>query len=229
MNTTSLITRRNINHKNHQRLCQLIDELFEHYSRLLVIRVDFGYRKGYSTSQTEIKKDLRRLLNNMRHNHELFEHHITQCISIEYGNEKGWHAHTMFFFDGHNVYQDKYYAQEICYYWQKLITDGMGVAFNCNYKQDDYQRNALGQINWDNAEKIDWLKQNCGDYLCKEDELTKLHNGLDAIHRSARNFLCGQFRAKPTKQGRPRLSAPLPRALTLDLIAFGQVAALLND
>lgn len=62
--------------KNHDGMILYIDSLFEHYSRLQVIRLDLHYHKGHaiqsyddiSTRYWQAKNDFKHLLNNAKMN-----------------------------------------------------------------------------------------------------------------------------------------------------------------
>jgi Inovirus Gp2 len=101
--------------KNCMGLMEYIDSLFDHYSRLLVIRVDFGYRMGNVVSSEsdiiskylEAKEDRKHFFNNVKSNTNLFEHLVGYVWKLEYGADKGYHYHMLFFFYAAKVRQDE--------------------------------------------------------------------------------------------------------------------------
>lgn len=86
-----------VNRRNQRRLNKLIDDLFNDYSKLLVLRLDFYTLKDYELVNTYdyLNEAFERLRNNLRYN-KLFEHYITYAASIEYGTDKN--GTSMFFF-----------------------------------------------------------------------------------------------------------------------------------
>src|SRR5699024_1341533 len=106
------------NNPNQRRQAALIDDLFQLYSKLLFIRVDFYLRKEHDNVNNyhNLNNAFTRLRNNMRFN-SLFDHYITYCAKLEYGPQRGWHFHVLFFFDGQKVQNDYLLAQAIGEYW----------------------------------------------------------------------------------------------------------------
>ncbi len=87
------------NHKNLIRIYQRIDDLITDYSKLMVIRLDFGLKKEYEHLNTHqyMATAFDRLRNEFRYN-TLFKHNITYIAKLGYGSEKRFHYHILFFF-----------------------------------------------------------------------------------------------------------------------------------
>ncbi len=144
-----------------------------------------------------------RLRNNLRHNH-MFDGYITYIAKLEYGLEKGWHYHVIFFFDGHKVNADITRSQQIGEYWVNIITYGKGVYRSANMEHLEYKCYAAGTIHYWDTDKIIALKEKVAKYLAKQD--TEILNGhwKDAMGRNIRCFRTGQYTPKTNNIGRPR-------------------------
>ena len=122
---------------NYRSGAQYLSALFDKHSRLLIVRIDLGYRDGvYSPHLAPVgveqaHGDLARLYNNLRHN-ELFDHLVGRISKLEYGESKGYHYHTFFIFNGNKRNAAEHIAHAIGEYWKNNITGGRGLAFNCN-------------------------------------------------------------------------------------------------
>lgn len=92
--------------KNLKGSLAYVDHLFEHHSRLLVVRVDLSYQKTFIKNQTistEMTRVHRKRLFKRIRAHPLFENCLGYIWKLEYGKRKGFHYHTCFFFDGSKV------------------------------------------------------------------------------------------------------------------------------
>lgn len=198
---------------------EYVDDLFQTHSRLLVIRVDL-YPERFkpndliknpqvgSLATTDHLDDLiskvERLLNNRRHN-KLFEHCVGYILKIEYAIDRGWHAHTIFFYNGHKVQNDSYYSTKIGDYWTDVITGGQGAFWPCNRPSNisRYQKVGIGMVDYTDVEKRQALLEVVVAYLAKTDQYiqSKSFSG-QKLFRTGRS-------AKPQdiKRGRPRLNA----------------------
>lgn len=204
--------------KNHDSLMKYIDRLFGRHSRLLVLRIDLGYgkkdeRHDYSyylkpqeDDDIDIEKKCQQaqqhrenLFNNMRSN-KLFEHLCGFAWRLEYGVMKGFHFHTLFFFDGAKVQNDVLIARKIGEYWVDVITKGSGIYYNCNANKKDYQYLGIGMINHTETELIENLKEKVSSYLVKPDYYVK----MALTDKKARTFGKGQIKPK-NNRGRPRV------------------------
>lgn len=87
--------------KNLKGVTNYIQHLFTRHARLLVIRLDLAWGKAHSSSITpEIAKQQRQqLLRNMKRK-RLFKNVLGMVWKLEYGPDRGFHYHTLFFLDG---------------------------------------------------------------------------------------------------------------------------------
>jgi len=184
---------------NHQRLCELIEALFDRYSRLMVIRVDLGYTKldtpyiDYETARHHREQ----LCEALQH-HPLFEHLVGYAWKLEWRPDKGFHYHWFFFFDGHQCREDITQSRLIGELWKQSITGGQGLYHNCNVDAENkYYYNAMGAIDYYDFEKQRGLYK-LAKYLTKIDEYA-------AMLVSGRTF---QTSRKPAIPEGPRLGRP---------------------
>ncbi|EGB98640.1 inovirus Gp2 family protein [Pseudomonas aeruginosa] len=124
-----------------------VDAMFDRYARICVIRVDLYYRAEVQARLRveRVFDDLNRLIAERERN-LIFDHEIGYICSVEQGEDRGYHIHAAFFFNGAEVSADIYRAQRIGELWER-ITRGQGYFHNCNLEKDKYQdRLGLGLI-----------------------------------------------------------------------------------
>jgi hypothetical protein len=181
-----------------------VDDLFERHSRLVVLRIDFGYRDWTNAENNMIsnkaldqaRRDLARFFNNRRSN-TVFDHMVGHLWKLEEGTTKGYHFHVMFFFDGSKVQHDAHLAKLLGDYWQHKITKGEGCFYNCNAHKSKYRRLGIGRIEHGDHEMRDNLLLALA-YMTKADQYLRVR--ADA----ARIFGKGVVRARLSAAGRPR-------------------------
>ena len=189
------------NTKNTRSVIGYIDQLHDHHSKLLVLRVDLGYGKSHckDASLSEIKRDAKHMLDNRRSNHELFEHQVGYVMKFEHTEEKGPHIHALFVYDGQKVQKDAYLAQKIGDYWRDKITDGNGVYHNCNRDKSQYEQCGIGMIDYSDTEKRTVLANKVIPYMLKaEQSIDKLKAGKE------RSITKGGAPSNKSNAGRPR-------------------------
>lgn len=169
--------------KNYSGLLNYIDSLFARHSRLLVLRIDFSYGKGNNDmeecSEVDDRMDMLSSVSDRisRHRTELVSYLKNKCPNLgmvgfvwklEYGREKGHHYHMMFFLDGAKVRKDVVIARWIGEVWNNIITEGLGVYYNCNGCKSKYRFCGVGMIRHGDEEMISNLKR-AAIYLTKVD------------------------------------------------------------
>lgn len=183
-----------VNKVNIKRSVEYIDQLFSIHSKILAVRVDFYFNSEFSTPAF-LHKAFATLRNNWRFN-QLFDGFIGYIRKIEYGIERGWHMHVLFFFNGNKKQSDYALAEAIGLYWNNVLAKSMGGYYSSNMlPKETFQYNGLGLICYTDKEKIDNLKL-LSSYLCKTDT-------YPAEYGSVRTFATGQT-PKPGIGGRPR-------------------------
>lgn len=191
--------------KSYDGMIRYIDSLFEHYSRLVVIRLDL-YEDGPIMSLNDIEKkywqakyDFKHLLNNAKMN-GMFDDMVGYIWSLEYGPERGFHYHLVMFFNSSEVKNDVYRAWEVGEYW-KGITHLRGTYWNCNKDKNGYRQCGIGVIHYSDVEKINYLKE-AAAYLIKVDHYVRI-----LTPDNGRTFGRGEILPPRTSTvGRPRVA-----------------------
>ena len=139
--------RRDQTKKNAKSIQKYANGLHQLYSRLLVVRVDFGH---YGEYQHLVDIDLvyRHLdqIRRNRHHDGFFKHLVGSAWRLEQGETKGYHIHAVYYFKGSEHQNDWYMAQQIGEGWV-AITEGLGTYHSCNTpeaKQGYERRGILG-------------------------------------------------------------------------------------
>jgi hypothetical protein len=176
-----------------------IDALQEKFSKVCVIRNDFGYKKDENNNVNitldEANKHVNRFLSNRRNN-SVFDNNIGYIFKIEEGVDKGIHIHALILFNGNNVQNDKFKGDQLGQYWKK-ITNGKGSYHNCN--RNNYKDNATGMLDYRDIEKRRNLDK-AMEYLAKDDQRVEAlkENKKDRIIRR------GTLPKEKGNGGRPR-------------------------
>lgn len=215
--------------KNRQSLHDYIHQLFESYSRLLVIRLDLSYKNFRVMDWVEsiLKKpkdlDVKKItVNDVVAHREQFIEHLREKFGkalkgyvwkLEYGSMKGYHYHTIVFLDGAQYREDVTIAKSLGNYWMEQITGNAGLYFNCNAKKIRYKSCAVGMRSHSDPDLWEGMYRLI-DYLTKPDLWVRLQ-----LPDNRRTFGKGGGLPKPTqpKRGRPRqkASTPSPRRLAV--------------
>lgn len=185
-----------IDRRNTESMQNYIDALFNCYSRLLVVRVDFHYRKAEYENLTleRVANDRDLFLRMAKRQYRGLE---GLCWKLEYGRDRTFHYHMLFFFNGAEVRQDVTFGQQLGELWVS-ITSGDGTYFNCNADKSRYEQCYLGQINYFDYEKRSALLQ--ANYLTKADE------NIIAVQLDGKYRIFGrmEFPFRSFASGRPR-------------------------
>lgn len=187
--------------RNYESAKRFQEVLFDEYSRLMVVRIDFGYLQEYAQniSTEEANKNFERFLNNRRGKPTLFHALVGYIAKLEWGQDKKHHFHVILYFDGSKVHKDSYLANEIGMYW-KWIAEGRGTFFNCNACKNKYKRLGIGMISHDDMETRNNLLLAIR-YMTKKEQY--LH--AEKIGKNIRVFRRGTMPAlRATRAGRPR-------------------------
>ena len=154
-----------------------INNLFAKYSKLLVLRVDFGYSKMCTLGITldQAKRDLAHFFNNLKKNKSLSEHLVGNIWRWEFSGKKGYHCHCLFFYDGQEVQKDEFRGKQLGEYWQNVVTPGRGHYWNVNTveKKEEYRRKGLlgiGMIHRDDEALRSNLLQHITQYFLKMEQ-----------------------------------------------------------
>lgn len=121
---------------NTESLLEYAEQLFNHYTKLLIVRVDLGYLND-SKQQITIEQFYRNfeIMRNRLSNQDTFFSNLHgYSWAIEQGKERGYHVHLLLMYDGTKVQNGSYYAQRVGEKWQE-ITQGHGCYFNLHNKE----------------------------------------------------------------------------------------------
>jgi Inovirus Gp2 len=209
--SAAIKTRQRGANKNHKSLLDYIDSLFVCHSRMLVLRIDFGYKtrslpgKDVQTSVDfpEIKEQHNLLIKHLKT--KMFKDSFLGFASkFEYGWAKGYHFHSLIFLHGSQVREDIGLAKMIGDYWNDTLTKGKGLYYNCNARKEKYLHLGVGMMNYSDDGLISNLKEYVAPYLNKTDYFIKL-----ITPDKSRAFIKGNMiKPKAKKRGRPRSRTP---------------------
>lgn len=179
---------------------KLILRLRGKFSKLLVLRIDFCWKDPIQSDSTlkEMKVYFALVLKNFHHDKDL-PNIVGYIWKLEYGQQKGYHYHCIFFMDGNQFQRDAYYAEMIGQYWSKLTLD-KGYYFNCHRDKIKYRNLAIGMAHHDDQTFFDNLDQVLL-YICKQDQFL-IDKRL--LTPKLRVFGTSQRPAKAKTVGRPR-------------------------
>ncbi|TIC80536.1 YagK/YfjJ domain-containing protein [Crenobacter intestini] len=184
--------------KNVASFDKYITRLFEHYSKLLVVRIDLAYLRDSTEDITP--QTASRHLDLMLKNYKIkkqFKGVVGYAAKIEMGMETGCHIHLMLFFDGARHCRDVYIAKQIGEYWKDKVTKGIGRYHSCNANATGYKNYGIGMVNRTDIEKIAILRKTAL-YLVKADYYIRL-----LIGNNKRTFRRGEMPPLlPPKPGR---------------------------
>ena len=163
-----------------------IEDCFALHSRLLVLRLDFGYRLNVFADLDATIRHRDKLVRYLRDSYSKQHHdaYVGLIWKLEYGQDKGYHLHTLIVLDGSKVQQDVSHARIIGDYWEKEITHGDGLYYNCNADKDKYQRCGIGMVDHWDQQKRDYLLNDAASYLAKEDHLLQAMIQRESEHLS---------------------------------------------
>ncbi|MDE1963681.1 MAG: inovirus-type Gp2 protein [Xanthomonadaceae bacterium] len=185
--------------KNARSLRHYVKRMFERYSRLVVIRLDLGYRHDpdeqspVQFSSDKTRGHINEFLKFMRkRSHGL----VGYCWKKEYGAVKGMHVHLLIFLNGHYVREDITWGHYFGKSWERL-TQG-GVYWLCNADKEAYVRRGMlgiGMIEYDDVDLRMGLDQVIL-YLTKTDYYARYVG-----HGASRVFGKGVLKDKGFKPG----------------------------
>lgn len=179
---------------NYLSMVSYIDQLFSKHSRLLIIRVDLMFRDNtqgqYDAEFSRVC--FQRLLNNSRRN-RIFDNMVGYVWALEYGQNRGFHYHCLFIYNGSRSQQDITIGHEIGRYWMDMITEGTGTYYVSNDRKAYFEQQGtlgIGMIHRHDAVRRENLIRSAS-YLLKDDGL--IQQMLPESHRRFRTFGRGEI------------------------------------
>lgn len=148
--------------QNKRKLELYVNNLINHYSRLLFIRIDLKYAQQTSNHVSIENFDdhmskLRDLIGNKK---TCFEHLQGNAWAIEQGGVNGGlHCHLLLMYDGSERQSDWHIAKEVGEKW-KMITGGLGEYYSYHdpkrkQKYQQYGKLGIGMIHRDNPQEVE--------------------------------------------------------------------------
>ena len=148
--------------QNKRKLELYVNNLINHYSRLLFIRIDLKYAQKTSNHVSIENFDdhmskLRDLIGNKK---TCFKHLQGNAWAIEQGGiNGGLHCHLLLIYDGSERQSDWHVAKEVGEKW-KTITGGLGEYYSYHdpeikQKYQQYGKLGIGMIHRDNPQEVE--------------------------------------------------------------------------
>jgi len=157
-----------------RRVTEYTDSVLDRYARTVVVRVNLYYHKLSQARQRveQVFDDLDRLVA-ARERNPIFEYETGYICAVEQGEDRGYHIHAAFFFNGAQVWKDIYKAQQVGKLWGSL-TQGHGYFDSCNQDKSRYrERLGIGVIHRNDIEIRSHVHY-AMRYLVKDDQQLRL-------------------------------------------------------
>ncbi|QJT35943.1 inovirus Gp2 family protein [Aeromonas media] len=186
--------------RNSQSLEKYIPTLFLKHAKLLFIRLDLAYKeKVYCrlTPETAME-DRRRYLAIIKRQ---FPGLVGYIWKMEYGQDRRFHMHTVFIFNGARHQRDRSLGRLLGEHWEEYTND-LGTYFNCAHLRKQYQEwgnDGIGMVHCDDEQKQEKLFKAL-EYLTKHDELM-----LATLPSGRRTFGRMEIPEASRRRGRPRI------------------------
>lgn len=180
------------------RAIQLLNKLRVKYSKLLVLRLDFAIAKkcrNLSEDLNLIRKMFKKFL---KSRFSIHQRPIGYIWKLEYGVDKGYHYHTIFFLDGNKHQKDEIIADQFGKAWVQL-TEGKGTYYSCNGSKERYKDLAIGMVHHDDEKAYGTLESSVIRYFTKDKQHVLIPSG-----NRLKTFGTSQMPASKRKLGRPR-------------------------
>ncbi|MQZ58016.1 YagK/YfjJ domain-containing protein [Acinetobacter sp. LF10] len=132
---------------NRASLSQYLQQLLNHYSQLLFVRVDLSYAMEYRhlINIEQVKSVLSVLLNRIANKDTCFYGLQGYAWALEQGADKGYHCHLLLIYDPSKRQSDWYLADQVGQLW-KEITRQQGIFYNCNTSEIKAHYEKLGRL-----------------------------------------------------------------------------------
>lgn len=197
--------------RNLVELTNWIDGFFDHYSRILVVRIDLRYKKEVSDAITlETAQFHRKLLLEDRRSHaDVFAGLLGYAWGLEYGErEGGFHYHLLALYNGAERRDDISIGMAIRDLWDS-ITNGCGQCYISNYDKVKFESEGnlgIGMIHRDDFRLRINLIEKVASYITKKCTVFDIKSG----RTDSGNFRTfGKSRMdKPLNPNMPRRGRP---------------------
>ena len=204
--------------RNLEAGLKFLNDAFALCSKLLVLRVDLHYFTGSdaSASVETLQADLLKFWRQRRHDADREvrsgkykrDPFIGYIRIIEFGLTRHFHAHVLFFLDGHVVKDPYSHGEKMGQLWQR-VTAGRGTFHNCGHNWRGYKYPFLGVVDRRDEVKRSWIFEHGLKYMAKDDQCSPI------MTAGIRRFQTSQIREKSAR-GRRRLpDCELPTSVPL--------------
>lgn len=134
--------------RNRLSLETYLKQLFNHYARLLLVRIDFAIKQEYQheIGIAQFHAWINQMSNRYSNKDGCFSGLQGHAWAIEQGIDKGFHCHTLLIYDGSKHQNDYGLGLQVAQYWRQLTQD-KGCCFisnDPNYKSQFEIRGTLG-------------------------------------------------------------------------------------
>lgn len=134
--------------RNRCSLETYLKQLFNHYARLLLVRIDFAIERKcqHEIGIAQFHAWINQMSNRYSNKDGCFSGLQGYAWAIEQGIDKGFHCHTLLIYDGSKHQNDYGLGLQVAQYWQQLTQD-KGYCFisnDPNYKRQFEVQGTLG-------------------------------------------------------------------------------------
>lgn len=185
--------------RNQRSISTYVNSLFDQHAKLLVIRLDIGYREDYYDQLTlDLVTDDRNCY--LRRVQNKFPALVGYIWKLEYGVDRRFHTHITFIFNGAVHQRDISLGIALGEVWEDM-TDNNGSYFNCQVRREEYREwgtDGIGMVHYsDTTKRINQVY--ALNYLTKLD--TQI---LAVLPASRRTFGRMETPSHQRRIGRPR-------------------------
>ena len=183
--------------KQKKQAKKLIRKLIHKFSKLLVIRIDFSINRKFKITLELLKTYLSIFLKKLHTPNDNVPPIVGYIWKLEYGLQKGYHYHFIFFMDGNIHRTDDFLAYKLAKLWES-VTQNKGAFYNCNQNKASYKKLAIGILVYNDQEKIDTLYE-VVDYITKTSQFI-----IEKSQVEKRTFGYSTRNLEKSNAGRPR-------------------------
>lgn len=147
-------------------------------SVLIGIRIDLSYRKNLGLepprgelTYNEVKTHRKSMLKHVKK--YLGKAFAGYACKLEYGLIKGYHFHWFILAKKSMLRRDILIAKAFGEQWDKVVTNGRGIHFNCNIQKNSYRDRCIGELRhddpsfWKGIEQLTTYMTKPDYHLCK--------------------------------------------------------------
>lgn len=162
-----------------------------------MIRIDFSINRKFKITLELLKTYLSIFLKKLHTPNDNVPPIVGYIWKLEYGLQKGYHYHFIFFMDGNIHRTDDFLAYKLAKLWES-VTQNKGAFYNCNQNKASYKKLAIGILVYNDQEKIDTLYE-VVDYITKTSQFI-----IEKSQVEKRTFGYSTRNLEKSNAGRPR-------------------------